>query len=57
MKFLNRSEYECVKDVDRNCRTKFYFSWMDDVINYEDKFSVQKWIYAGAFLKKLDIPV
>ena len=41
MKFLNRSEYECVKDVDSDCRTKFYFSWMDDIINYEDKFGVQ----------------
>ena len=29
---------------------------MDDLINYEDKFGVQKSIYAGAFLKKPDIP-
>ena len=56
MKFIDRTEYERVKDVDRDCKIKFNFSWMDDVINYEDKFGVQKSIYAGAFLKKRDIP-
>ena len=56
MKFLNRSECDRVKEVDRDCRTKFYFCWMEDIINYEEKFSVQKRIYAGAILKKPDIP-
>ena len=48
MKFIDRTEYERVKDVDRDCKIKFNFSWMDDVINYEEKFGVQKSIYAVA---------
>ena len=55
MKFFDRiKDHDLVKEIDRSVKIKFNFAWMDDVINYEDRFGVQKTVFAGLFLKKPD---
>ena len=48
MKLFGRiKDHDLVKEIDRGVKIKFNFAWMDDVINYEDRFVVQnsiRWI-------------
>ena len=44
-----------VAEVDKPCKVKFNFQWMDDKVTYEDKLGVQKTILAGSFLRKPEI--
>ena len=57
LKFLDRiKDLDKLKDVDAGCKVSFNFAWMDDSVNYEDKFGVKKNVFCGLFLKKPDIP-
>ena len=44
-----------VKDIDKGCKAKFSFQWMDDPIAYEDKFGVQKTVLTSLILRKPEV--
>ena len=45
-----------VAEVDKQCKVKFNFQWMDDKVIYEDNLGVQKTILAGSFLSPFKNP-
>ena len=50
LKFLDRiKDLDKLKDVDAGCKVSFNFAWMDDSVNYEDKFGVQKMYFVDYF--------
>ena len=44
-----------VKDIDKGCKAKFSFQWMDDPIAYEDEFGVHKTVLISLILRKPEV--
>ena len=44
-----------VKDIDKGCKAKFSFQWMDDPIAYEDEFGVHKSVLISLILRKPEV--